>query len=60
MTFKELMMYFEYSHRKAALAIGVTVTTIGVWKKENKIPWRCQCAYQVISGGELKADKKED
>jgi hypothetical protein len=58
MTFAEVMAYYDYNMTRVAQALQISKQAVGKWKKKNQIPFDKQCQIQVITNGNLKADKE--
>ncbi len=55
MTYKELLRHFK-TEAEAARARGIDRQRVHGWKHRDRIPTDDQIAYEVLTGGALKAD----
>jgi len=58
MKFSEVMIHFDYNMSNVARALNVSRQYVAVWRKKDAIPWPFQCELQIITNGELIADKE--
>jgi DNA invertase Pin-like site-specific DNA recombinase len=59
MTINEVLTYFEHRQSKVARALNVHKQTVWLWCKAKKIPYDKQCILEVMTKGELKANKDD-
>lgn len=55
MTYEELITYYE-TEAAAARALGYDRQRVHGWKGRERIPTDDQIAYEVATGGKLRAD----
>jgi len=60
MKFSEIMTYYDYNMANVARALGTSRQYVLTWKKKQSIPFPQQCMLQVITNGDLIANKEDD
>lgn len=60
MKFSDVMIYYDYKMSNIARSIGVSRQVITKWHKRNSVPFRYQCELEVLTKGDLKANKEDE
>lgn len=60
MKFDEMMVFFDFKMTNIARALHVGRQTIYNWKIRGKIPFEKQCVIEILSNGQLKADREDN
>lgn len=60
MKYSELMKYYDYKISNIVRAVRVGRVSVMSWRKNDKIPFKYQCIFEVISNGELKANREDN
>jgi predicted DNA-binding protein YlxM (UPF0122 family) len=58
MTFSEVMIYFDYKMSNVARFLNVRRQAVYEWHANNEIPFEKQCMLEILTQGELKANKE--
>ena len=59
MKFCEVMIYYDYNMSAIARALETSRQYVALWHKNDKIPYPKQCELEVLTKGELKANKED-
>jgi hypothetical protein len=51
------MIYYDYNMSAIARALETSRQYVALWHKNDKIPYPKQCELEVLTKGELKANK---
>jgi hypothetical protein len=57
MKFMEAMGEFDYKMTNIARALGVSKQLVGIWKRNNHIPYQRQCQLEILTNGKIKAER---
>lgn len=60
MKFSEVMAFYDYKMINIVRALKIARDTVKSWKDKDEIPFKMQCVLEVLSEGQLKAEKGKD
>lgn len=59
MTIKQLLRFYGNNISLCARELDVTRRTVYQWETKGEVPYRYQCVAEVVSKGELKAERRK-
>lgn len=59
MKFSDVMIHYNYNMANISRALGISRQAIERWRDKNKVPYPRQCEIEILTEGDLKANRDD-
>jgi hypothetical protein len=59
MKFSDVMIHYNYNMSNISRALGISRQSVEAWRNKKRIPYPRQCEIEILTKGELKANKED-